>query len=42
MSKKLDYFIEKFYLKIKSFSKYKINLEKDELKNFIYHLINKV
>ena len=40
MNKNSDYIIEKIFQRLKNYKIRKINLKKDELKKFIFFLIN--
>ena len=40
MNTKANYYIDQIYKKLKKINNKKINLEKDELKNFISFLLN--
>ena len=40
MNNKTEYLIDKIYKKLKKYNAKEINLEKDEIKKFIFFLIN--
>tara|TARA_Y100000766_G_C18601166_1_gene456705 strand:+ start:258 stop:386 length:129 start_codon:yes stop_codon:yes gene_type:complete len=40
MNNKTEYLIDNIYEKLKKYNKKEINLEKDEIKKFVFFLIN--
>ena len=40
MNNKTEYLIDKIYEKLKKYNKKEINLEKEEIKKFVFFLIN--